>query len=104
MVAVLLFAGAAAGLFTTPRVSGVVYLVFVGLGLLAGILGNLGEVTAPIALFILLFGVELASATLWRVFPHLQFAWWQPPLIAVAALVAVRILAELIERRHARDP
>jgi len=95
----LLFGAAIAGLFTNARVSGTAYIVFLGMGVIAGILGNLGEATALLSLIVLLFGVELVAATLVRVSPNAQFAWWQPIVIAVAASVAVGLLSDFMRWR-----
>jgi hypothetical protein len=63
-------------------------VLYVVVGLVAGILADLGDLTALIALFILVFGVEAISIALSRIGPEWRSAWWQPPVIAVAASVA----------------
>lgn len=86
--AALLIFGALLSFLLSP-ISLPLFIIYVIIGLVAGILANLGDLTAPIALFILIFGVEAISIALSRIGPEWRSAWWQPAVIAVAASVAI---------------
>lgn len=100
-VATLLFAGAIVSLFVSPM-SWPLLLIYTCIGIVAGLLGNLSELTAPVAYVILLFGVGAVTTVLNRVTPQWYAAWWQPVLIAVAASVAVGLIPETF-RRYVRS-
>ena len=65
----LLFGAAIAGLFTNARVSGTAYIVFLGMGVIAGILGNLTDrLLYGHVIDFLLFDLHVRYADPWPAF------------------------------------
>lgn len=93
--AALLIGSALLTLFISPM-SWPLLLIYGCLGILAGFLVRLGQVGGLIVGVTLVFGIGAAASALNRIEPQWSAAWWQPVLIAAAALLAVDYVSKTV--------
>jgi hypothetical protein len=74
-------------------------VIYVGIGTVAGFLQTQGQLSALLALVLIIFSVEAGPSWLNRLAPDSIPAWWQPGLLILAGLGLVYLLAP-IGRRH----
>jgi hypothetical protein len=77
-----------------------VLVIYITLGLVVGVLGNIDELTGIVALLIFLVGVGAGASALGRFAPKWEVAWWQPSLITLGAIAAVTIVPLVFHRRR----
>ena len=93
----LLVAAGVVSLFISP-LAWQLFVIYAGLGLVVGTLQTLGQLPGILGLVILVFGVQAAPTVQTRFAPESYAAWWQPGLVALAAVGLVH-LTPLVARR-----
>lgn len=76
------------------------FVLFAFAGIFVGLMGRLERFFGAVGLVLLVIGVPAAGDRLTRAMPGWHAAWWQPIVIAMAAMVAVAIAPKLAAYRR----
>lgn len=92
VLAILQLGAGAVSLIVSPM-AWPLFLIYMCLGIAAGLVMSLGEFPALVALVAVLFGLEAGPPWLGKVVPQWHATWWQPGVVTLTAIALVALTA-----------